>query len=146
MQITANTPGLLLTAVLALLFSAGLQAQIPRLPDSRPDFQGLWTNETDTPVERPAQFADRRAMTAEVAAAWRQGSAAGLTDLKTLNDPEVYGRPWTAEVPMCRLPADSHIYEYACHEGNYAIVGALSGARWQEYYAAQEYAVQLAGN
>jgi hypothetical protein len=56
----------------------------------------------------------------------------------TINEPEVYGRPWTAEVPMRRLPADNRIYEYACHEGNYAIVGALSGARWQEHYAIQE--------
>jgi hypothetical protein len=319
-------------ALVMVFFSAGLRADIPRLPDGRPDFQGIWTNETDTPVERPAQFADRQAMTAEEAAAWRPGSAAGLTDLNrmetldpnrgpppagepirleadwffssdyvaqingefrtslvidppngripyaedgrnrdfvsqmlarpgvaefdgpelrpagercllsvlstagppmlpmsynsnyrivqtadyvmimaemvndvriirlddthqheaihkwmgdsvgrwegdtlvvttrnihpqqsfrgstgnmqstewfsmesdgqinyrvTINEPDVFGRPWTAEVPMRRLPADNRIYEYACHEGNYAIVGALSGARWQEHYAAQ---------
>ncbi|TFH75417.1 hypothetical protein E3V39_04690 [Gammaproteobacteria bacterium LSUCC0112] len=322
-----------LAAIFAVLFSSGLYADIPRLADGRPDFQGLWTNETDTPVERPPQFADRQAMTDEEAAAWRPGSAAGLTDLTqneildpnrgpppkgepirleadwffssayvaqihgeyrtslvidppngripyaengrnrdfisqmlarpgvaefdgpelrpagercllsvlstagppmlpmsynsnyrivqttdyvmimaemvndvriirlddmhqheaihkwmgdsvghwegdtlvvttrnihpqqsfrgstgnmtstewfsmesdgqinyrvTINEPEVFGRSWTAEVPMRRLPADSRIYEYACHEGNYAIVGALSGARWQEHYAAQE--------
>lgn len=331
----------LLTAVLLTFVSADVLAQIPRTPDGRPDLQGLWTNETDTPVERPPQFADRQAMTAEEAAAWRPGSAAGLTDLNdadtldpdrgpppkgepirleadwffssnyvaqiageyrtslvidppngripfaengrnrdfisqmlarpgvaefdgpelrpagercllsvlstagppmlpmsynsnyrivqtpdyvmimaemvndvriiriddehqpaalykwmgdsvghwqgdtlvvttrnihpqqsfrgstasltttewfsmesdgqinyrvTLDDPDVYGRPWTAEVPMRRLPPDSRIYEYACHEGNYAIVGALSGARWQEYYAAQESATPDAGN
>lgn len=308
-------------------------AEIPRMADGKPDFQGLWTNETETPVERPEQFSGRRKMTAEEAAAWRPGSAAGLTDLTvddrldpdrgpppkgapirleadwffssgyvaqvdddyrtslvidppdgkipyadngrgqdwvsqqlarpgvevydgpelrptgercllsvlstagppmlpmsynsnyrivqtpdymmimaemvndvrivrindahqsdaiyrwmgdsvghwegdslvvntrnihpqqsfrgstgdltttetfrfdangqiiyrvTMNDDKVFGRPWTAEVPMRRLPPDSHIYEYACHEGNYSIVGALAGRRWQEHYEQQE--------
>lgn len=321
------------SALSLLMLSQFALADIPRLADGRPDFQGLWTNETETPLERPPQFADRRAMTPEEAEAWRPGSAAGLTDLNnaewldpdrgpppkgepirleadwffstgyvalvdgelrtslvidppngripyaengrnrdfisqmlarpgieefdgpelrpagercilsvlstagppmlpmsynsnyrivqtadyvmimaemvndariirindehqpdaiykwmgdsvghwegdtlvvttrnihpqqsfrgstgnmttvekfsldehgqiiyrvTVNDPEVYGVPWTAEVPMRRLAPDARIYEYACHEGNYAIVGALSGARWQEYYAAQE--------
>ncbi|MBC54634.1 MAG: hypothetical protein CMQ34_12450 [Gammaproteobacteria bacterium] len=317
----------------ALAGSALTYADIPRTAEGRPDFQGLWTNETETPVERPAQFADRQTMTAEEAAAWRPGSAAGLTDLTveerldpdrgpppkgapirleadwffasgyvaqvdgeyrtslvidpadgkipyaengrgrdwvsqqlarpgvdvfdgpevrptgercllsvlstagppmlpmsynsnyrivqtpdylmimaemvndvrivriddehqpaamqrwmgdsvghwqgdtlvvstrnlhpqqsfrgstgsltttesfrfdsdgqiiyqvTMNDDTVFGRPWTAEVPMRRLPPGSHIYEYACHEGNYSIVGALAGRRWQEHYEQQE--------
>ena len=323
-------------SIIAAVFSglaAGVHADIPRTPDGRPDFQGLWTNETETPVERPAQFADRQAMTVEEAAQWRPGSAAGLTDLNqsdrldpdrgpppkgapirleadwffssgyvarvdgefrtslvidppdgripfaedgrgrdwvsqqlarpgveaydvpelrptgercllsvlstagppmfpmsynsnyrivqtpdyvlimaemvndtriirinaehqpdaihrwmgdsvghwegdtlvvstrnihpqqsfrgstaeltaiekfwmdeegqiiyqvTMDDPQVYGRPWTAQVPMRRLPQGSHIYEYACHEGNYSIVGALAGRRWQEVYEQQE--------
>ncbi|HDZ09478.1 hypothetical protein [Pseudohongiella sp.] len=323
----------------ALLISGSLagsslaHAQIPRTDEGRPDFQGLWTNETETPVERPAQFSGRQTMTAEEAAAWRPGSAAGLTDLTVeerldpdrgpppkgapirleadwffstgyvahvdgefrtslvidppdgkipyaengrgrdwvsqqlarphveaydgpelrpagercllsvlstagppmlpmsynsnyrivqtadylmimaemvndvrivriddehqpeaihrwmgdsvghwegdtlvvstrnihpqqsfrgstgaltttekfrfdadgqiiyqviMSDDQVFGRPWTAEVPMRRLPPHSHIYEYACHEGNYSIVGALAGRRWQEHYEQQE--------
>lgn len=327
----------LINAVLVASCSLGycnlIHAEIPRTTDGRPDFQGLWTNETETPVERPEQFSGRRTMTAEEAAAWRPGSAAGLTDLTvddrldpdrgpppkgvpirleadwffssgyvaqvdgefrtslvidpadgkipyadkgrgldwvsqqlaqpgvevydgpelrpagercllsvlstagppmlpmsynsnyrivqtpdylmimaemvndvrivriddehqpeamyrwmgdsvgywegdtlvvttrnihpqqsfrgstgaltttetfrfdadgqiiyqvTMNDDKVFGRPWTAEVPMRRLPPDSHIYEYACHEGNYSIVGALAGRRWQEHYQQQE--------
>lgn len=65
---------------LAACCSWGL-AEIPRTIDGRPDFQGLWTNETETPVERPEQFTGRQSMTAEEAAAWRPVSAAGLTDL-----------------------------------------------------------------
>lgn len=57
------------------------QAQIPRLANGKPDFQGYWTNETETPVERPEQFSGRESMSAEEAAQWRPGSAAGLTDL-----------------------------------------------------------------
>lgn len=329
------TPFLIKAAMFAssgLVCCSMAYAEIPRTAEGRPDFQGLWTNETETPVERPAQFAERQTMTAEEAAAWRPGSAAGLTDLTieetldpdrgppprgapirleadwffasgyvaqvdgeyrtslvidpadgqipyadngrgqdwvsqqlarpgvdvydgpelrptgercllsvlstagppmlpmsynsnyqivqtptylmimaemvndvrivrigeehqpaaihrwmgdsvghwegdtlvvstrnihpqqsfrgstgnlttterfrfdadgqiiyqvTMHDDKVFGRPWTAEVPMRRLPAGSHIYEYACHEGNYSIVGALAGRRWQEHYEQQ---------
>jgi hypothetical protein len=50
----------------------------------------------------------------------------------TVNDPEGFSQPWTAEVPLRALPAGTQLYEYACHEGNYSIVGALAGARQQE--------------
>lgn len=50
----------------------------------------------------------------------------------TIDDPAVFGRPWTAEVPMRRLSGDEQILEYACHEGNYSLFGALAGARRQE--------------
>lgn len=54
----------------------------------------------------------------------------------TMDDPKVFGQPWTAEVPMRQLPAEERIFEYACHEGNYSIPGALAGARRQEHDAA----------
>ena len=47
-----------------------------------------------------------------------------------VDDPQTWTRPWTAAVPMKR--ADTPIYEYACHEGNYALRHILSGARAQE--------------
>jgi hypothetical protein len=53
----------------------------------------------------------------------------------TINDPTTYTRPWTVAIPMVSLP-DYVIYEYACHEGNYAIEHALSGARALERAAA----------
>lgn len=55
----------------------------------------------------------------------------------TVNDPEVFGRPWTAEVPMRRLSDNEQILEYACHEGNYSLVGALAGARRQAQDASE---------
>lgn len=327
--ICVSAMGTLVSGMLPLIAIA----DIPRTPEGRPDFQGIWTNATETPLERPAQFGDRRAMTEEEAAQWRPASAAGLTNLNnndwldpdrgpppkgapirleadwffsseyvaqidgeyrtsliiepadgripyaengrgrdwvsqmlarpgveefdgpelrpagercilsvlstagppmfpmsynsnyrivqtpqylmilsemvndariiridgehqpeqmrkwmgdsvarwegdtlvvntrnihpqqsfrgstgnlittewfamasdgqinyrvTLDEPEVFGQPWTAEVPMRRLPPDRDVYEYACHEGNYSIVGALAGARWQEHYESIE--------
>jgi hypothetical protein len=49
----------------------------------------------------------------------------------TITDPTTYTRPWTASLPLMGAP-DYVIYEYACHEGNYAIANALSGARTKE--------------
>jgi hypothetical protein len=48
-----------------------------------------------------------------------------------IDDPEVFTRPWTLAFPLTRED-DYRIYEYACHEGNRAIEGVLSGARYQE--------------
>ena len=48
----------------------------------------------------------------------------------TVEDPKTWTRPWTAAVPMKRV--DAPMYEYACHEGNYALRNILSGARAQE--------------
>jgi hypothetical protein len=46
----------------------------------------------------------------------------------TIEDPEMYTRPWTISFPLTADP-EYRIYEYACHEGNYAIANILSGAR-----------------
>ncbi len=45
----------------------------------------------------------------------------------TMDDPAVYAKPWSAQIPMRATPGP--IYEYACHEGNYALPGILAGAR-----------------
>ena len=44
-----------------------------------------------------------------------------------VEDPIFYTRTWKAEMVITALPGD--IYEYACHEGNYAMPGILGGAR-----------------
>ncbi|MDH3732795.1 MAG: hypothetical protein OEU54_04640 [Gemmatimonadota bacterium] len=48
----------------------------------------------------------------------------------TVDDPDHYTGVWGGEVPFTRLP--ERVYEYACHEGNYALFNILSGARAQE--------------
>jgi hypothetical protein len=48
----------------------------------------------------------------------------------TVNDPTVWTRSWSAEVPMTRV--DGFVMEYGCHEGNYGLANILSGARAEE--------------
>lgn len=48
----------------------------------------------------------------------------------TVNDPDTFTSAWTAEIPMNRT--DEKMYEFACHEGNYALPGILAGARVEE--------------
>jgi hypothetical protein len=50
----------------------------------------------------------------------------------TIEDPKTFIRPWKAVIPITRLPNETQIYEYACHEGNYAMPNLLSGARAQK--------------
>jgi hypothetical protein len=46
----------------------------------------------------------------------------------TVNDPKTWTKPWTLHMPY-KLDPSYKIYEYACHEGNYMMLDALSGAR-----------------
>jgi hypothetical protein len=45
----------------------------------------------------------------------------------TIDDPTIWTKPWTASIPMTR--SEQHVYEYACHEGNYDISHILSITR-----------------
>ena len=47
-----------------------------------------------------------------------------------MNDPVQYSQPWKGEMAFNYSKQPS--YEYACHEGNYAMEGILAGARAQE--------------
>jgi hypothetical protein len=49
----------------------------------------------------------------------------------TIEDPGVYSRPWTVSIPLTR-DSGYQIFEYACHEGNYAMPAMLKGARLEE--------------
>ena len=49
----------------------------------------------------------------------------------------IWTRPWTARVYMRPAPGTGVIYEFACHEGNYAIEHTLRGARMQELEASR---------
>ena len=48
----------------------------------------------------------------------------------TIDDPTTFTKPWTLEYPF--LATRGPIYEYACHEGNYAMPDILGGARLAE--------------
>jgi hypothetical protein len=48
----------------------------------------------------------------------------------TVDDPTAFTKPWTAQIPVTKTKGP--IFEYACHEGNYAMADILSGARAAE--------------
>jgi len=47
-----------------------------------------------------------------------------------VEDPTVFAQPWGGEYEFAR--SKGPVYEYACHEGNYGLVGILQGARTEE--------------
>ena len=47
-----------------------------------------------------------------------------------MEDPTVFTAPFTGELPFTKI--DEMVYEYACHEGNYAMTNMLSGERKRE--------------
>lgn len=52
----------------------------------------------------------------------------------TIDDPVTWERPWTISIPFQRDPG-YQMFEYACHEGNYAMRDILMGARLEEQLA-----------
>src|SRR5271166_5175001 len=75
-------------AALATVFCASLAAQpssnskswtVPRAADGHPDLQGIWTNATLTPMQRPAEFAAKKTVTEAEATAYEK------KDLETNN-------------------------------------------------------------
>ena len=54
----------------------------------------------------------------------------------TITDPKVYTQPWTVKLPLNR--DDTYqMFEYSCHEGNYAMPNALSFGRKRDAEAAK---------
>jgi hypothetical protein len=54
----------------------------------------------------------------------------------TIEDPAIFTAPFTGELPFNRM--EEQVYEYACHEGNYAMENILSGERQKEREKAGE--------
>ncbi len=48
----------------------------------------------------------------------------------SIEDPGAFTRPWSGAFTMRK--SDALMYEFACHEGNYSLVGMLRGARAEE--------------
>jgi hypothetical protein len=46
----------------------------------------------------------------------------------TVEDPNTWSKPWSFSLPLT-VNDDEPLYEYACHEGNYAMKNILSGSR-----------------
>ncbi len=103
------------------------------------DSRGHW--EGDTLVVDLANFSDKIVDNSfnccpnagshlHVVERFRRVDAEHIDYRYTVDDPATYTRPWTAEVPMTRI--EGPLYEYACHEGNYAMPDMLAGIRAKE--------------
>jgi len=69
--------GVCIAAIVTVALYASVSGQgsgprytVPRTIDGHPDLQGYWTNDTVTPLERPAEFGDKAFLTPEEAAAY----------------------------------------------------------------------------
>lgn len=56
----------------------------------------------------------------------------------TVEDPSTFSQPFTGELMFNSRPSRESMYEYACHEGNYALGGILAGARRLEQQQADQ--------
>jgi hypothetical protein len=56
----------------------------------------------------------------------------------TVDDPQTWAQSWSGEYPWVAGEASDRLYEYACHEANYALGDILRGARLLEAEAAQK--------
>ena len=97
------------------------------------DSRGRW--EGDTLVVETKNFSGKRSFrgsseSMNVVERFTRVDADTVAYAFTVDDPPTWTRPWTVELPLSSM--EGEIYEYACHEGNYSIVGVLGGARADE--------------
>ena len=84
----------LVITVWCSLAPVSVAGQTVRTPGGQPDLQGLWTNSTTTPLERPQGMADRALLTDEEVAAL-DAQAVGRNDRPPrLGDPGTYNEFW----------------------------------------------------
>jgi hypothetical protein len=79
-------------AVAAAALSVAVTAQtprpLPRTPDGRPDFQGIWYFGSATPLERPREFADKPVLTPDEAEAFERREADRIRRTPTVHAAE----------------------------------------------------------
>jgi hypothetical protein len=108
------------------------------------DSRGHW--EGDTLVVETTNFSDKvfeRGTTVtgfgpgmRLVERFRRVDADSIDYQFTLEDPKTFTKTWTVAAPMAKT--DGPLYEYACHEGNYAMEGILSAARAEEKAGAKK--------
>jgi hypothetical protein len=111
----------------------------PRLPAHLTpymgDSRGRWVGDTlviETTNIHPAQAASFYGASSSMKVTERitRSDERTLRYEFTVEDPATFTESWGGVVPFNRM--DELLYEYACHEGNYALSNVLSGARDQE--------------
>ena len=117
----------------------------PRLRQWHGNARGRWDG--DTLVVDSTNFTDKTGSFSTAGVA--MGSALSLRLVErftrvdadtllyefTVDDPVTFTRPFTAAIPIAK--ATGTLFEYACHEGNYAMINMLAGARERERAATE---------
>jgi hypothetical protein len=99
------------------------------------DARGHW--EGDTLVVETTNFKARSAYrnadpdTLKLTERFTRLSTTRLDWRVTVDDSRTWTRPWTFAVPLT-VNNEEPVYEYACHEGNYAVRNMLSATRAEE--------------
>jgi hypothetical protein len=113
------------------------------------DSRGHW--EGDTLVVETTNFTDKTMFrgsgkSLRLVERFTRADADTLDYAFTVDDPTTWTRSWSAAWPMTSLQVAvggpdqvevPQMFEYACHEGNYGLVGQLGGARAEERAADQ---------
>lgn len=121
------------------IYASGEEARKHHRPDAFTpwlgDSVGWWEGDTfviETINVKPLQAENQSFPLSSKAVVTERLTRTGPKDVFyefTVNDPETYTQPWKAELSF--YPT-SRLYEYACHEGNYGMLGILGGAREKE--------------
>ena len=126
--------------VATIMSNLGLEQYLRSLDLSLERFLGRRGRRPEEPLEAQIEVASHR---------HQQALKLGLADVQralqlvagaveqrfTVYDPN-FTAPWTGEMPW--PSTDGRVYEYACHEGNYALGGIMRGARILEQDALAE--------
>ncbi len=102
------------------------------------DSRGHWEGDTlvvDTTNYKPGAFMNATENLHTIERFTRTGP--GILKYEIMvSDPATWTKPWSLMIPLRHT--DEMMYEYACHEGNIAMMGMLKGARLQEAEEAQK--------
>src|SRR2546423_724430 len=103
------------------------------------DARGRW--EGDTLVVETTNFTERSAYRGaspdlKMTERFKPLSAGAVDWSVTFDDPRTWTRPWTFTMKLAKKDRTQQVFEYACHEGNYAMPNILSAQRSAEKAAA----------
>ena len=99
------------------------------------DARGHW--EGNTLVVETTNFRDRSAYrnadprTLKLVERFTPTAKGTLEWTVTVEDPNTWTRPWSFSLPLT-INDEEPVYEYACHEGNYALKNILNWSRMSD--------------
>jgi len=115
----------------------------PHLPSNiqtwNGDARGHWEGDTlvvDSTNYKPGIFMNSSSEKLHVIERFSRTGPDTVQYQITIDDPATWTKPWSLMIPLRHTP--DAIYEYACHEGNYAMIDMLAGARVEEKTAESE--------